>query len=98
MRLAPFSVLAALAVLTPASPLPAQDRPLSAVDIFSLEYAADPQLSPDGQWVAYVRQWSDAMTDRRYSNIWLVKHDGSGHRPLTSGKTNDGSPRWSPDG
>ncbi|MEO7964337.1 MAG: S9 family peptidase [Gemmatimonadaceae bacterium] len=80
------------------TPLSAQDRRLSAADVFSLEYAADPQLSPDGQWIAYVRQWSDAMTDRRFSNIWLVKSDGSGHRPLTSGKTSDDSPRWSPDG
>src|SRR5207237_712894 len=57
-----------------------------------------PQISPDGQWVAYVRQWSDPMTDRRYSNIWLVKADGSSHRPLTSGKFEDASPRWAPDG
>src|ERR1019366_7801980 len=64
----------------------AQDRRLQPADLFQLEYAADPQISPDGQWVAYVRQWSDNMTDRRYSNIWLVKADGSLHRPLTSGK------------
>ena len=114
MRLSPVSLLAAVVALTATAPLPAQDRAqapaqdraqnraqdrrLTAADIFSLEYAADPQVSPDGQWVAYVRQWSDAMSDRRYSNIWLVKSDGSGHRPLTSGKTNDASPRWSPDG
>ena len=38
------------------------------------------------------------MTDRRYSNLWVVKVDGSEHRPLTTGKVNDGSPAWSPDG
>jgi acylaminoacyl-peptidase len=38
------------------------------------------------------------MTDRRYSNIWLLKSDGSMHRPLTSGKYTEDSPRWSPDG
>jgi len=76
----------------------AQDRRLQPADLFQLEYAADPQISPDGQWVAYVRQWSDNMTDRRYSNIWLVKADGSLHRPLTSGKFEETSARWSPDG
>ncbi|MEO6445555.1 MAG: S9 family peptidase [Gemmatimonadaceae bacterium] len=81
-----------------ATPLAAQDRRLTPSDIFQLEYAADPQLSPDGQWVTYVRQWSDPMTDRRYSNIWLVRSDGSQHRPLSSGKVTDESPRWSPDG
>ncbi|MBP9105238.1 MAG: S9 family peptidase, partial [Gemmatimonadaceae bacterium] len=76
----------------------AQARPLSASDMFTIETASDPQISPDGLWVAYVRNWSDAITDKRYSNIWLVKSDGTGHRPVTSGKTHDASPRWSPDG
>ena len=78
--------------------LQAQARPLSASDMFTIETASDPQISPDGLWVAYVRNWSDAITDKRYSNIWLVKSDGTGHRPVTSGKTHDASPRWSPDG
>src|SRR5215212_2507634 len=80
------------------STLPAQDRRLTPADLFQLQYAADPEISPDGQWIAYVRQWSDPMTDRRYSNIWLLKADGSMHRPLTSGKYTEDSPRWSPDG
>jgi len=80
------------------APISAQSKKLAPADLFELEYAADPQLSPDGQWVAYVRQWSDPMTDRRYSNVWLVKSDGSGHRPLTNGKFSELSPRWSPDG
>lgn len=93
-RIAPLLAAALLA----AAPAAAQPRPLTPADFFALEQAVDAQVSPDGQWVAYVRQWSDQLTDRRYSNIWLVKSDGSGHRPLTSGKTTDGSPRWSPDG
>jgi acylaminoacyl-peptidase len=97
MRASP--VLLFTVVATSALPLVAQQKkPLSPADFFAIELAADAQISPDGQWVAYVRQWSDATTDKQYSNIWLVKSDGSGHRPLTTGKTHDGSPRWSPDG
>ena len=81
-----------------AARLPAQDRRLTPADLFQLEYAAEPQLSPDGQWAAYVRQWSDPMSDRRFSSVWLVKSDGSMHRPLTSGNFTEDSPRWSPDG
>ena len=81
-----------------AGPLAAQSDRLQPVDVFQLEYATDPQLSPDGQWVAYVRHFGDVMTDRWYTNIWLVRADGTGARPLTTGKVNDGSPRWSPDG
>ena len=95
----PFRHLAlALGFAILAAPLGAQGRKLAPADLFDLEYASDPQLSPDGQWVAYVRLWSDVMTDRRYSNVWLVKTDGTGHRPLTSGKFSESSPRWSPDG
>src|SRR5256885_557241 len=38
------------------------------------------------------------MTDRRYSNLWIVNADGSDHRPVTTGDRSDASPGWSPDG
>ncbi|MBM4187562.1 MAG: S9 family peptidase [Gemmatimonadetes bacterium] len=92
--------LTALALILAAStgPLAAQPSRLTPADLFQLEVGADPQISPDGQWVVYVRQWSDVLTDRRYSNLWLAKADGSEHRPLTSGKFTESTPRWSPDG
>jgi acylaminoacyl-peptidase len=86
------------ALLLAVAPAAGQATKLTPADVFQLEYANDPQISPDGQWVVYVRQWADLMTDRRYSKLWLVKTDGSEHRPLTSGKYTDGTPRWSPDG
>ena len=67
-------------------------------DIFELEIAADPRISPDGSKVAYVRQSMDIMTDRPKSNIWIVGSNGRGHRPLQSGTDSFSSPRWSPDG
>lgn len=85
-----------LALLT--SPLAAQTDRLTEMNVFDLEYASDPRISPDGEWVVYVRQFADVMTDMNYSNLWLVSSDGSEHRPLTTGKFLDNSPRWSPDG
>ncbi len=76
----------------------AQTAKLGPMDIFNLEYATSPEISPDGQWVVYVRQYFDVMTDRRYSNLWAARTDGSDHRPLTAGKFNEGEPVWSPDG
>ncbi|MCI0409970.1 MAG: DPP IV N-terminal domain-containing protein, partial [Acidobacteria bacterium] len=75
----------------------AGDR-FEALDVFGLEYASDPQISPDGTTVVYVRNFMDVMKDRRRSNLWLLKSDGSGHRPLTTGNQNDFSPVWSSDG
>ncbi len=89
-----------ITVMTASIPLlGANDVPrLTAQDIFEMEGAVDPQISPDGTSVVYVRQFADIMTDKRYSNLWIVSSDGSRHRPLTTGQFNDGSPRWAPDG
>ena len=71
---------------------------LEMLDIFNLEYISDPQISPDGSKVIYVRNFKDVMTDRNLSNLWIVNFDGSKNRPLTTGDQNDRSPRWSNDG
>ena len=73
-------------------------RRFNSIDVFQLEYAADPRISPDGSQIVYVRNFMDIMTDRRRSNLWIIQTDGSNHRPLTTGNQNDRSPRWSPDG
>lgn len=71
---------------------------LHLMDVFELEYASDPQISPDGSRIVYVRNFMDIMSDRRRSNLWMMNADGSDHRPLTTGNENHRSPRWSPDG
>jgi len=66
--------------------------------VFDLEYASDPQIRPDGEAVAYVRTAMDKMNDRPVSRLWMVRTDGSGHRPLTEPDVQASSPRWSPSG
>ena len=69
-----------------------------AEDVFEMEYANDPQVSPDGARVAYVRTSMDIMTDQAKRTIWVVDSNGDHHRPLVSGSGNFSSPRWSPSG
>lgn len=71
---------------------------LTVMDEFEIRVPIDPEISPDGKTIAYVRQSADSMTDRRCFNLWIVHSDGSDDQPLTSGCEADGSPRWSPDG
>ena len=71
---------------------------LEPIDIFDMEYVSDPQISPDGSKVIYVRNFKDIMTDRNLSNLWIINFDGTGNRPITTGNQNDFSPRWSNDG
>jgi acylaminoacyl-peptidase len=68
------------------------------LDVFDLEFVSDPQISPDGKQIVYVRNFKDIMTDKNLSNLWLINTDGSGNRPLTTGNKKDNTPRWSPDG
>lgn len=78
----------------------AEDGPklFTAEDVFDLEYASDPRISPDGTQVVYERRANDIMTDSTVSNLWVVNVDGSRHRPLVSGTASASSPRWSTDG
>ena len=71
---------------------------LEPIDIFDMEYVSDPQISPDGSKIIYVRNFKDIMTDRNLSNLWIVNFDGTNNRPLTTGNQNDVAPRWSHDG
>jgi len=74
----------------------AQTRPLEPMDVFQLELATDPRLSPDGERIVYVRRHMDVMKDTPGGTLWLI--DDQGNRPLTSGNRNDRAPRWMPDG
>ncbi|MHB8476928.1 MAG: prolyl oligopeptidase family serine peptidase [Steroidobacteraceae bacterium] len=71
--------------------------PLKPLDVFDLQWASDPQISPDGRSIAYVRMNFDVKTDRPRGVVWLVGADGRRARPLTSAAASN-SPRWSPDG
>src|SRR5215472_4139581 len=73
-------------------------RKLAAMDEFQIQTPTDPQISPDGKKIVYVRGFADPMTDRRYGNLWIINADGTDHRALTTGNHGDSSPRWSPDG
>ena len=80
-------------------PLNSQDANLlEPMDIFEMEGVSNPQMSPDGSKILYVRSGSDIMTDKRYSNIWIINYDGTDNRPITSGHNGNSQPRWSPDG
>lgn len=93
-----ITTLACITLTTNVSAQSDDQRKFTALDVFNLEYATDPQPSADGSEIIYVRRSNDIMTDQTRSNIWSVKADGSENRPLLSGRDNYSSPRWSPDG
>jgi dipeptidyl aminopeptidase/acylaminoacyl peptidase len=73
-------------------------RPFKLDDLARLREVRDPQVSPDGQWVAYVVSTIDAKEDKSSSHIWMVSFDGKNDRQITWSQDSESSPRWSPDG
>src|SRR5438874_589384 len=90
----------ALATSAPAAAAPTTGpvRYLTDSDLFNLEVATDPQISPDGRTIAYVRKSNDIMTDKARSTIWLIDVSSGQQHPLVAGSGSYSSPRWSPDG
>src|SRR5882724_11362444 len=73
-------------------------HPLRLDDIARFRDVRDPQISPDGQWIAYVVATVDTKEDKTNSHIWLVGFDGKNDRQITFSQDSESAPRWSPDG
>ncbi len=88
-----FSVL--VAATTVAS---AENRNITEKDLFDFVWIGDPQISPDGMRVAFVRVTVNEKKEGYNTSIWSVSVT-SGDEPhqLTKGD-HDTAPRWSPDG
>src|ERR1700730_1984054 len=93
-----LSLILFIVAIGAASSAQTAKRPLKLDDLARLRDVRDPQLSPDGQWVAYVVGTTDAKEDKSNSHIWLVGYDGKSDRQITFSQDSESAPRWSPDG
>jgi len=91
-------LIAVVASLSQAQPAQAQKRSITEKDIFQFNWIGDPQISPDGSRVAFVKVTVNDKKDGYDTSIWSVSTRGEEvPRRMTDGK-HDSSPRWSPDG
>src|SRR5947207_6815256 len=97
-------LLIALGCLTvPVSLLPfpglsAQKRAITIDDYLALKAVGNPQLSPDGKWVAYTVTEQSLKDNRGITRIWLAEVATGSTRQHMAGPGSDRQPRWSPDG
>jgi len=73
-------------------------RPITFEDLMKIHRISDPQVSPDGRWVAYVQGDVDFEANKIVRHIWLIPAAGGEAHQLTRGDASDTRPRWSPDG
>lgn len=71
-------------------------RAITVDDLNRIQHIEDPQISPDGRWVAYVQVTPDAFEAGYTRNIYLQPAGGGDVVQLTRGGK-DAQPRWSPD-
>ncbi len=89
-----FSLVVCLMV----APAAAQKRAFSVADLYRLRAVEDPQLSPDGRYIAFVFREDDMLKGTGNSDIYVIRTDGSNLRRMTYDPATDNHPRWSGDG
>jgi dipeptidyl aminopeptidase/acylaminoacyl peptidase len=89
---------AIVAFVVSAPALAQAQRPVAVEDLARLRDVSDPQVSPDGGWVAYTVSAPDTAKDKDNSDIWMASWDGTRQVQLTRSPAGEHAPRWSPDG
>ncbi len=93
-----YALLLVLSILSSVLVAQTAKHPLKLDDLARFHDVRDPQISPDGKWVAYVVSTVDLKEDKSNTHIWLASLDGKIDRQITFSLDSEGSPRWSPDG
>ena len=95
--LASLATISLLCLIAPSTQAQTK-RALRSGDLYRLKDVRDPQISPDGAWVAYTVTTVDSAKDKSDNDIWMTSWDGATTIRVTSSPESESSPRWSPDG
>jgi dipeptidyl aminopeptidase/acylaminoacyl peptidase len=85
------------AAAQPPAPQPAR-RPITVDDYFQVPEVTEPEISADGQWIAYTVTTSSLKEDKEQKRIWTVAAAGGSAIAMTAEAVSSSHPRWSPDG
>jgi dipeptidyl aminopeptidase/acylaminoacyl peptidase len=90
---------AVLALFLTVPAVAADKRPMEIADLFRFKRVAEPQISPDGKFVAYQVTTVSIDANKSSTALWLAATDGkTPPKQLTNSGKSDRRPRWSPDG
>jgi dipeptidyl aminopeptidase/acylaminoacyl peptidase len=94
-------IISAAALIFAAGSLPSPavaQRPITIDDYFQIREVHDPQVSPDGKWIAYSVKTPLLRTDKNEERVWMIPTAGGEPIALTAEGVSSSHPRWSPDG
>jgi dipeptidyl aminopeptidase/acylaminoacyl peptidase len=78
--------------------VPIPPRAITIDDYFQIRDVAEPELSPDGQWVAYTVRTKMLKENKNEQRLWMISTRGGDAIPLTAESVSSSHVRWSPDG
>jgi len=72
-------------------------HPITIADLLNIKTVGNPQISPDGQWIAFTVSEIDLKKDKSETRIWMIPSNGGEAIPMTAKGYSASQPRWSPD-
>jgi Tol biopolymer transport system component len=89
---------ALISFLNSSSLAQSSSHPVTVDDYFQVKDVAEPQISSDGQWIAYTVTTATLKDDKNETRIWMIPAAGGDAIPMTAEGNSSSHPRWSPDG
>ena len=74
-------------------PAPAAPRAITIDDYFQVRDVSQPEMSPDGQWVAYAVRTRILKDDKNEQRLWMVSTSGGDSIPMTAEGVTSSHPR-----
>jgi dipeptidyl aminopeptidase/acylaminoacyl peptidase len=98
-RVALVTILSAASAGAQFAPAPQAGRPLAIEDYYRVKTVGSPEISPDGQWVAFTVGTRVEETNGETTQVWTVSVDGSmAPRRVSAESANAGTPKWDASG
>ncbi len=73
-------------------------RLITAEDLYRMQVITSSEISPDGERVVFGVQRVERKTEKKFTNLWMLRLETGAAAPFTVGEHVDGKAHWSPDG
>src|SRR5438270_8485235 len=97
LRLAVFGIVWAIPLVAQET-APKIPRAITIDDFFEIREVSQPEISPDGQWIAYAARTRNLKEDKNEQRLWMISTHGGDALPLSAEGVTSSHVRWTPDG